>query len=169
MQALSYYNALKNTSDKKYGDALLDSLSLKPARYVALFDFGPTNPALGPPTEIFQRFVIDRLHQDFNGMSLHIITSLKPYLTDKEGLSAADADRVLGEVQRRLRGMRNLHEAFYPSEGIYGKMMHAEERRGLMKFLAAAMYGLFPDDVSELIAGGSMQTLDMPDVCSASL
>ncbi|WIA15609.1 hypothetical protein OEZ85_002236 [Tetradesmus obliquus] len=48
--------------------------------------------------------------------------------------------------------MRDCHEAFYPSDGLEAKYAMAEERRGVMKFAAIAMYGLADDAVAQLFA-----------------
>lgn len=144
--ALLLYQQLKGTAGEKQGQAALDAISMKPTKFVAIWD-------LNPEIDCYQLFAIDRLHQDFNGMTLHLIQALDQYLVDKVGPAAAG--RIRGEINGRLHNLRGYHEAFYPSQGLDAKFVHAEERRGLMKFLPIVLRGLehIPDDIVDVFAG----------------
>lgn len=111
---------------------------------VALWGFGPNN-------NIYTCFPVDRLHQDHNGVSKHLLEALEAYLQHEYG--ASRAAEMLSLVNHRLAQMRPLHEAFYPSDGLAAEIAMAEERRGLMKFLPVACYGLVEQTVVDLLAG----------------
>lgn len=111
---------------------------------VALWDFGPNN-------NIYTCFPVDRLHQDHKGVSKHLLEALEAHLQHEHG--ASRAQDMLSLVNHRLAQMRPLHEAFYPSDGLAAEIAMAEERRGLMKFLPVACYGLVEQTVVDLLAG----------------
>jgi len=111
---------------------------------VALWDFGPDN-------NIYACFPVDRLHQDYNGVTKHLLAGLDLYLEEKHGRGVTDT--ITTRINSRLHEMRGLHEAFYPTDGLGCKFAMAEERRGLLKFAAIAMNGLVPSGVSLLFAG----------------
>ena len=87
--------------------------------------------------------MVDMLHQDHNGVGKHLCKELVNRLTPSQ----------LAQVNGRLKEMLPLHEAFYPFDGLEAKKATAEENRGLMKFLAVAVYGVVDDNITELIAG----------------
>jgi hypothetical protein len=61
--------------------------------------------------------------------------------------------QVFSSINGRLKEMRPYHEAFYPKLGLSAPKMQAEEYKGLFKFLPIAMYGLVPDEVTNVFAG----------------
>lgn len=136
-------SALRDLRDKAI--AALDEVSMHPlGEDVALWGFGPDN-------NIYLCFPVDRLHQDYNGVTKHMLTSLVLYLEHHHGSKTAAA-AVKAEINYRLSEMRGLHEAFYPSDGMDAVNAMAEERRGLMKFMAVALNGSVDVQVVDLYA-----------------
>jgi hypothetical protein len=107
--------------------------------------------------------------QDHNGNTKHMIDGSQKFLVHEHGQAAAD--KIMGKINQNLVEMRSCHEAFYPSQGLDAPLMHAEERKGIIKFLAVAMYGLVPDSVAELFAEYArwQQLRDYPNHTDTSL
>lgn len=146
--------SLQAEGDARSAQALLDALSMKPiAQGVALWD-------VNPELDCYGLFDIDRLHQDFNGITMHLIECLLLWIDNRHPPSTAES--IKGQIQSRLRDLRSYHEAFYPSEGLAAQYTHAEERRGLMKFLPVVLRGLtgVPDAVANLFAGKETHSMD---------
>jgi hypothetical protein len=115
------------------------------AEDVALWGFGPGN-------NIYMCFPVDRLHQDYNGVTKHLLTALVLYLEHHHN-SKSVAAGIKSEINYRLSELRGLHEAFYPSDGMDAVNAMAEERKGLMKFMAVALNGKVEVKVVDLFAG----------------
>jgi hypothetical protein len=108
---------------------------------VALWGFKDCN--------IYSCMAVDRLHQDYNGLSKHLFKALTSVLDP----SGKGTSKDMAELRRRLQQMRGLPTAFYPMEGLQAPKTMAEENRGLMKFLGIALWGLVEDNMAQLFAG----------------
>ncbi|WIA35956.1 hypothetical protein OEZ86_004334 [Tetradesmus obliquus] len=80
----------------------------------------------------------------------HLLVGFDLCLENQHG--KALAEEIKSDINYRLQEIRGCHEAFYPSDGLEAKYAMAEERRGVMKFAAIAMYGLADDAVAQLFA-----------------
>jgi hypothetical protein len=117
------------------GQALLDQLSMKYVPFVALWGFF---------ANVYSAFPPDILHQDYLGITQHILNYISKVLNSR--------DRK--RVNERLAQMLPLHQADYPSQGMDASKMRGDEAKSLMKFLAPALYGILPDADFKVIAGG---------------
>jgi hypothetical protein len=65
-------------------------------------------------TDIYSSFGLDLLHQDYNGMTKHLLYDALPELLRLRH-GRAQADTMWGQVNDKLRQLQKLHEAFMPT------------------------------------------------------
>jgi len=137
-QAAQQYHS-SNAEHQAVGQELLTNLSMKPVRNVALWDFFDNVYAAFPP---------DVLHQCYIGMTNHILDVVNMWLKRCQGSLGYKQ-----QINERLAAMRPLHEAYYPQTGLNAPKMQGTETKSLLQFLAPALYGLAPDNMTSVIAG----------------
>lgn len=103
-----------------------------------------------PFINIYNSFITDSLHQDSNGMIVHLIKFIRALVESRVG--DTQEEKLMARVNQRLGSMSTLLGARIATLGFAAPQLNAEERKGMWKFLPAAANGLWHDDIVSFVA-----------------